>query len=160
MIYLHLKVKRERVAVHTGRPLLIGAFQLPQPKPAPARKCPCCGAPMLRVMTFLAPWQSCRAPPPPKPVAVRACPCCGEPMLRIMTIPPILTAGFIRIHGQGAGEPRAGLGISMLGRLPGVGIAVIRRAIRRPARQNHPVRIAFDRIGERCGPCPVRQPQT
>jgi hypothetical protein len=66
MIYLHLKVKRERVAVHTGRPLLIGAFQLPQPKPAPARKCPCCGAPMLRVMTFLAPWQSCRAPPPPK----------------------------------------------------------------------------------------------
>jgi len=60
------KLKRERVAVHTGRPLLIGAFEPTPPKPASARKCPCCGAPMLRIMTIPAPWQSSRAPPPPK----------------------------------------------------------------------------------------------
>ena len=60
------KLKRERVAVHTGRPLFIGAFELIPPKPAPARKCPCCGAPMLRIMTIPAPWQSTRAPPPKK----------------------------------------------------------------------------------------------
>jgi len=65
------KLKRERVAVYTGRPLLIGAWatgdgRRPPLQPASARKCPCCGAPMLRIMTIPAPWQSSRAPPPKK----------------------------------------------------------------------------------------------
>ena len=60
------KRKRERIAFHTGRPLLIGALELPPPKPATVRTCPCCGGPMLRLMKLLAPWQASRAPPLPK----------------------------------------------------------------------------------------------
>jgi len=61
------KLKRERVAFHTGRPLLIGALALPPPpKPTAVRTCPCCGEPMLRIMKLLAPWQASRAPPPSK----------------------------------------------------------------------------------------------
>lgn len=61
------KAKRERVSLHTGGPLLIGALELPpKPKPAAARTCLCCGGPMLRLMKIPAPWQASRAPPPPK----------------------------------------------------------------------------------------------
>jgi len=55
--------KRERVAFHTGRPLLIGPFQAHTPKPAVPRPCPCCGAPMAVLWCFLPDWKSGRAPP-------------------------------------------------------------------------------------------------
>ena len=45
------KATRERVAFHTGRPLLAGAAEMPVPDvgKAPVPRCPCCGQPM----TFL-----------------------------------------------------------------------------------------------------------
>lgn len=58
------KDKRERVAFQTGRPLLIGPFQAPVPKPAAARPCPCCGAPMAVLLRLPPDWKSGRAPPP------------------------------------------------------------------------------------------------
>jgi hypothetical protein len=57
------KDKRERVAFHTGRPLLVGPFQPPAPKPAAPRPCPCCGAPMKPVLKAPPAWHACRAPP-------------------------------------------------------------------------------------------------
>ena len=57
------KDKRERIAFHTGRPLLIGPFQAPAPKPPTPRPCPCCGAPMAVLLRLLPAWNSSRAPP-------------------------------------------------------------------------------------------------
>ena len=57
------KDKRERVAFHTGRPLLVGAFRAPAPKPAAPRPCPCCGSPMKPVLKLPPAWHACRAPP-------------------------------------------------------------------------------------------------
>jgi hypothetical protein len=58
------KDNRERVAFHTGRPLLVGPFRTPPPKPAAPRPCPCCGAPMKPVLRMPPAWANCRAPPP------------------------------------------------------------------------------------------------
>lgn len=59
------KAKRERVAFHTGRPLLLGAPEAPPVKPpAPAPNCSCCGEPMTRLARLLPAWRASRAPPP------------------------------------------------------------------------------------------------
>jgi hypothetical protein len=60
--------KRERIAFHTGRPLLIGAAAITPPKPAHVVKCPCCDQPMTRLLRLLPAWQ--RARPPPE---IRSC---------------------------------------------------------------------------------------
>jgi hypothetical protein len=58
------KDKRQRVAFHTGRPLLVGAFEEPPAKPtALLRSCPCCGTPMAVLFRLLPPWKPGRAPP-------------------------------------------------------------------------------------------------
>ena len=63
------KDKRERIAFHTGRPLLVGAFEAPPAKPAALRPCPCCGGPMLPLFRLLPGWQQGRAPPVPRQCA-------------------------------------------------------------------------------------------
>ena len=73
------KIKRERIAFHTGRPLWIGAVPVPPVKPPHVITCPCCGEPMKKLWKllpayktdrFMAPPSSAsRAPPPLK----RAC---------------------------------------------------------------------------------------
>ena len=57
------KAKRERIAFHTGRPLLLGPVPVPPPKPAPT--CSCCGEPTIHLATILPAWRSTpnRAPP-------------------------------------------------------------------------------------------------
>ena len=55
------KLKRERVAFHTGRLLCIGPVAPPPPKPA--RVCRCCGGPLKLVLRILPSWKSGRAPP-------------------------------------------------------------------------------------------------
>ena len=57
------KASHERVAVHTGRPLLIGAAALTKPKPAHAVSCPCCEHPMTRLRRILPAWRRARPPP-------------------------------------------------------------------------------------------------
>jgi len=64
------KAKRERVAFHTGRPLLVGAAELPPPKTKPAPTCKCCGGELKALMRLLPAWNTSRAPPPP---ARRSC---------------------------------------------------------------------------------------
>ena len=69
------KAKRERIAFHTGRPLLIGAAALPPEKPPHIVPCPCCGEPMKKLLRLLPAWSAntakarmarpARAPPPP-----------------------------------------------------------------------------------------------
>jgi hypothetical protein len=66
------KVKRERIAFHTGRPLLIGAAEfVKEEKPAHVVKCRCCGEPMQKIMRLRPAWR-CAIPPPsaknPSPV--------------------------------------------------------------------------------------------
>ena len=58
------KAKRERIAFHTGRPLLVGAEDMPQPKPPHVVSCPCCGEPMKKRFRLLPAWRPARAPPP------------------------------------------------------------------------------------------------
>lgn len=60
------KVKRERVAFHTGRPLLMGALALPPQKPNPIQACKCCGGELKTLLRVLPAWNPSRAPPPPK----------------------------------------------------------------------------------------------
>ena len=55
--------KRELVAFHTGRPLLVGPFRAQAPKPAVPRPRPCCGSPMKPVLAVPPAWQNGRAPP-------------------------------------------------------------------------------------------------
>jgi hypothetical protein len=56
--------KRERIAFHTGRPLLVGAAATPPPeKPPHVVSCPCCGAPMKKLLRLLPAWNPGRAPP-------------------------------------------------------------------------------------------------
>jgi len=57
--------KRERIAFHTGRPLLIGVAATPPPKPPHVVKCPCCDQPMTRLLRLLPAWR-CARPPPAK----------------------------------------------------------------------------------------------
>jgi len=57
------KLKRERIAFHTGRPLRIGALvQLPA-KPKFSVTCSCCGAAMKSLHRFAPSWRPERAPP-------------------------------------------------------------------------------------------------
>lgn len=60
------KTKRERIAFHTGRPLLVGAPQVKPVKPSHVVACPCCGEPMVKLLRLLPAWSSSRAPPPEK----------------------------------------------------------------------------------------------
>ncbi len=55
------KVKRERVAFHTGLPLLTDSTPVP-PRPA-GPTCPCCGQPMKCLERLLPAWRSARGPP-------------------------------------------------------------------------------------------------
>ena len=74
------KVKREHIAFHTGRPLLIGALPVPPEKPPHVVACPCCGEPMKKIWQLLPVWRAApgmmpmsgpsRAPPPRKPISV------------------------------------------------------------------------------------------
>ena len=57
--------KRERIAFHTGRPLLIGTAATTPPKPPHVVKCPCCEQPMTRLLCLLPAWR-CARPPPSK----------------------------------------------------------------------------------------------
>ncbi len=61
------KAKRERIAFHTGRPLLIGAAEvITPPKPPHSVACPCCGEPMKKLLRLLPAWKQnrlTRAPP-------------------------------------------------------------------------------------------------
>ena len=54
---------RERIAFHTGRPLLIGAAAITPPKPPHVVKCPCCDHPMTRLLRLLPVWRCARPPP-------------------------------------------------------------------------------------------------
>ena len=60
------KAKRERIAFHTGRPLLIGAAAIAPEKPAHIVTCPCCGEPMRKLLQLLPAWRRARPPPPPQ----------------------------------------------------------------------------------------------
>lgn len=55
--------KRERIAFHTGRPLLAGAAATPPPKPPHVVRCPCCDQPMTRLLRLLPAWRRARPPP-------------------------------------------------------------------------------------------------
>ena len=70
------KIKRERIAFHTGQPLLVGAVIAAPDKPPHVVSCPCCGEPMLKLFRLLPasgvntaktpPGKPTRAPPPAK----------------------------------------------------------------------------------------------
>ena len=60
------KAKREAIAFHTGRPLLIGALELPLAKPKPLQTCKCCGGELKAIIQLLPAWNPSRAPPPPR----------------------------------------------------------------------------------------------
>ena len=57
------RAKRERVAFHTGRPLLIGAAAAAPEKPPRVVACPCCGEAMRRLLSLLPRWRRARPPP-------------------------------------------------------------------------------------------------
>jgi hypothetical protein len=57
------KKKLERIAFHTGRPLLVGAAVLAPAKVPHVVKCPCCDQPMIRLLRVLPAWRSARPPP-------------------------------------------------------------------------------------------------
>lgn len=58
------KRARERIALHTGRPIFIGGFAPLPTKPAtPPRKCPCCDQPMQVTIRILPAWRRSRGPP-------------------------------------------------------------------------------------------------
>jgi hypothetical protein len=60
------KLQRERVAFHTGVPLLTDLTPTP-PRPS-GPLCPCCGQPMTSVERLLAKWRLARAPPQKPPL--------------------------------------------------------------------------------------------
>ena len=55
------KILRERLAFHTGIPLILDAEETPAPKPAPV--CPCCKQEMAPLERILARWKVGRDPP-------------------------------------------------------------------------------------------------
>jgi hypothetical protein len=57
------KIKRERIAFHTGRPMLVGAAPVTPAKPPHVVSCPCCGEPMKKILRLLPAWNPGRAPP-------------------------------------------------------------------------------------------------
>lgn len=60
------KTKRERIAFHTGRPLLVGPALVAPAKPPHVVSCPCCGGPMVKLLRLPPAWSRGRAPPPKK----------------------------------------------------------------------------------------------
>ena len=58
------KLKRERIAFHTGRVLYIGPANVAPAKPPRVVACPCCGEPMKKIFQLLPAWNPSRAPPP------------------------------------------------------------------------------------------------
>lgn len=58
------KANRLRVQLHSGRPVDLGASNLPRPTPASAPLCPCCRQPMSLLLRVVAPWRQ-RGPPRP-----------------------------------------------------------------------------------------------
>ena len=58
------KLKRERIAFHTGRVLYIGPANVAPAKPPHVVACPCCGEPMKKIFQLLPAWNPSRAPPP------------------------------------------------------------------------------------------------
>ena len=62
--------KRERIAFHTGRPLLIGVVPATSAKPPHVVSCPCCGEPMVKLRRLPPSWDPSRAPPP---LTIRSC---------------------------------------------------------------------------------------
>lgn len=58
--------KRERIAFHTGRPLLVGPPPPAKTKPPHTVACPCCGEPMHKLLRLVPAWRSARPPPPKK----------------------------------------------------------------------------------------------
>jgi hypothetical protein len=60
------KARRERIAFHTGVPLLPpdqNNEQRELPRSTGLPNCPCCGKPMRRVLHLLPAWRSSRGPP-------------------------------------------------------------------------------------------------
>jgi hypothetical protein len=70
------KAKRERIAFHTGLPLLVGAAAAeltPVPPPsAGLPTCPCCGQPMKRIGRLPPAWRQPRGPPSTQIIATAA----------------------------------------------------------------------------------------
>jgi len=62
------KVQRQRVAFHTGLPLLTDSTPAP-PRPSGVPTCPCCGQPMKWVGSFPPAWRSARGPPQNAPLS-------------------------------------------------------------------------------------------
>lgn len=63
------KAKRERIAFHTGMPLLTGSAAELTPVPSQSAalpNCPCCGRPMRCIARFHPEWRRPRGPPLPK----------------------------------------------------------------------------------------------
>jgi len=60
------KVKLERIAFQTGRPLLIGAAASIIEKTPHIVTCPCCGEPMQKLLCLLPAWRCALPPPGPK----------------------------------------------------------------------------------------------
>ncbi|MGY8675845.1 MAG: transposase [Verrucomicrobiia bacterium] len=58
--------KRQRIAFHTGRHLVIA--EQPAPVRERALRCSCCGAALRLARTRLASWKATRAPPTPQAV--------------------------------------------------------------------------------------------
>lgn len=58
------KASRLRVQLHSGRPVQLGASDLPPPTPASVPLCPCCRQPMRLLRRVVAPWHQ-RGPPRP-----------------------------------------------------------------------------------------------
>ena len=58
------KRKRERIAFHTGRPLLIGAVAVTPVRQPRVVTCRCCGEPMKKKFRLPPGWSPSRAPPP------------------------------------------------------------------------------------------------
>lgn len=58
------KLKRERIAFHTGRPLLLHVVSIATEKPPHVVSCRCCGEPMKKLFRLLPAWNLGRAPPP------------------------------------------------------------------------------------------------
>jgi len=63
------KAKREKIARHTLAPPLTAAPEKSGPPPAAARPCPCCGAPMVRLLQLRPAWHRPRRALPPAPAA-------------------------------------------------------------------------------------------
>ena len=57
------KARRQRVAFHSGAPLVVGGVpEVPVEGPVGVPTCPCCDMPMVRRAQVLPPW-SARPPP-------------------------------------------------------------------------------------------------